>query len=314
MSSLKQNVVAYDELHRDLNNHLDYIDLLQDEPDLPPDMLQDVCCQLDQMEKSFRSFEVTSLLSEEFDRHNAIFVITAGAGGTDAQDWALMLYRMYTRFFEIQKYKYEVSDYTPGEEAGLKGATLMVEGLFAFGYLKNEIGIHRLVRLSPFNANDKRQTSFASVDVMPQLESDSSIEIKPDELRIDTFRSSGAGGQHVNKTDSAIRITHIPTGTVVQCQSGRSQTRNKEMAMQILHSRLYSLKMDEQKESMTKARSEKKDIAWGHQIRSYVFHPYTMVKDHRTKIETANVNSVMDGNILEFIEGNLRLLLSAKSE
>lgn len=312
LASLKQNTEGYSRLERELQDQLDYLDLLADEGETSDDMLAETIQRIDEIRVEFQHFEVQSLLSEKYDHNNAIFIITAGAGGTDAQDWALMLFRMYTRFFERQSYRVEVSDYTPGEEAGIKGATLLVEGDFSYGYLKNEIGIHRLVRISPFNANDKRQTSFASVDVMPQIDNDLEITLKPDELRIDTFRSSGAGGQHVNKTDSAIRITHIPTGVVVQCQSGRSQTRNKEMALQILQSKLYQLKLDEQTEVSAKARTEKKDIGWGNQIRSYVFHPYSLVKDHRTKIETSNVTAVMDGNIIEFVEGYLRSQLNSK--
>jgi peptide chain release factor 2 len=246
------------------------------------------------------------LLSGDYDNMSSIFTITAGAGGTDAQDWAIMLFRMYTRYFDREKYKYEISDFSPGDEAGIKSATIIVSGQFSYGYLKNEKGIHRLVRISPFNSNGKRHTSFASVDVIPQIVNNEVIKINSEEIRIDTYRASGAGGQHVNKTDSAVRITHIPTGIVVQCQSGRSQTRNKEIAMQILQSRLYNKREEEKKAELNKSRDEKKDIGWGNQIRSYVFHPYNMVKDHRTKIEKSDVNSVMDGDLKMFIEGYLR--------
>ncbi|OGH95952.1 MAG: peptide chain release factor 2 [Candidatus Margulisbacteria bacterium GWF2_38_17] len=306
LSIFKQKFDRYQKLYTEISDQLEFINLLLEENEADDEHAEDLKKTFDVLYSEFQHFEIESLLNGPYDNNNGIFVITAGAGGTDAQDWALMLFRMYTRFFERQGFRFEVSDYSPGDEAGIKGATILVEGLYAYGYLKNEIGIHRLVRISPFNANGKRQTSFASVDVIPQVEEDKNTIISPEEIRIDTYRSSGAGGQHVNKTDSAVRITHIPTGLVVQCQAGRSQTKNKEMAMHILYSKLYNLKMDQQKESLSKARSEKKEIGWGNQIRSYVFHPYSLVKDHRTKIETGNVNSVMDGDIAEFIEGYLR--------
>jgi peptide chain release factor 2 len=249
-----------------------------------------------------------SLLSGQFDTFSCFLNLNAGAGGTDAQDWAQMLYRMFTRWLDKNNYTYTVMDFTPGEEAGLKSATLKVTGTYAYGYLKNEIGVHRLVRISPFNANGKRQTSFAAVDVIPELTEDyKSITINPEDLKIDTYRASGSGGQHVNKTDSAVRITHLPTGLVAQSQASRSQGANKDTAMGMLKSRLIQLMEKEHKDKVEELRNNATDIAWGNQIRSYVFHPYKMVKDHRTNLETSNVDNVMDGDITPFIESNLRV-------
>ncbi len=238
---------------------------------------------------------------------NCIFTINAGAGGTDAQDWADMLLRMYSRWFDIKEFKMELTEITAGDEAGVKSVTMMVSGPFCYGICKNEIGIHRLVRQSPFNANAKRQTSFAAIDVIPQFDdSFKNIDIESKDLRIDTYRASGAGGQHINKTDSAVRITHLPTGIVAQSQSQRSQTANKDTAMKILTARILSRLESEQKEKIDDLKGSN-DIAWGNQIRSYVFHPYKMVKDHRTNAETSNIQKVMDGDLDQFIEANLRL-------
>lgn len=278
------------------------IAILENAEDFFGDLNQD----LKSIRQRLDELEIKTFLSGEYDASRAILFINAGAGGTDAQDWAEMLLRMYLRWLEQKKFKFDVADISPGEEAGIKSATILVNGEFAFGYLKTEKGIHRLVRQSPFNAKAKRQTSFASVDVLPQLEDDVQIEIKPEEIRVDTFRASGAGGQHVNKTDSAVRITHLPSGLVVQCQNERSQTANKETCLKILKARLYEHLEKQKKEKLEKIRGALKDIAWGNQIRSYVFHPYQLVKDHRTNIESGNIQKVMDGDLDIFIEAVLK--------
>ncbi|NLL70775.1 MAG: peptide chain release factor 2, partial [Epulopiscium sp.] len=251
-------------------------------------------------------FRIGTLLSGEYDHKNAILTLHAGAGGTEACDWAGMLLRMYMRWAEQKGYKVETLDYLPGEEAGVKSVTIQISGENAFGYLKSEKGVHRLVRISPFDASGRRHTSFASCDVLPEIDDDVDIEIQPDEIRIDTYRSSGAGGQHVNTTDSAVRITHVPTNIVVQCQNERSQHKNKDRAMKMLKAKLFELKQQEQIEKIEGIRGEVKEIGWGNQIRSYVFHPYSLVKDHRTEQETGNVNAVMDGNLDGFINAYLR--------
>jgi len=250
------------------------------------------------------------MLDGDDDKNNAIMSINAGAGGTEAQDWAEMLFRMYSRWAEHKGFKLNLIDYQAGDEAGVKGVTFSVSGSYAFGYLKTESGVHRLVRISPFNANGKRHTSFASVFVYPELDDEIEVEIDENELRIDTFRASGAGGQHVNKTSSAIRITHLPTGIVAQCQQEKSQVRNRELAMKVLSARLYQLEKEKQQEKMQAMHDSKDDIAWGSQIRSYVLHPYQMAKDHRINMEIGNVDSVLDGRLDPFIEG---VLLSSKA-
>lgn len=260
---------------------------------------------LDELMKELEEFEFSALLSGPEDHCHAILTIHPGAGGTESQDWADMLWRMYNRWVERRNFTAELMDYQTGEEAGLKSATLEVKGEFAYGFLKAESGVHRLVRISPFDANSRRHTSFASVHVYPVVAGDADVEIKDDEIRIDTYRSSGAGGQHVNKTSSAVRITHEPTGIVVTCQSERSQHRNKEAALTVLKARLYQLKKEEEAKKMEKFEKTKKKIEWGSQIRSYVFHPYNMVKDHRTSVETSNVQGVMDGDLDRFIEAYL---------
>ncbi|MBE6071244.1 MAG: peptide chain release factor 2 [Clostridium butyricum] len=257
------------------------------------------------LEKEIEEYNMKVLLSGEYDKNNAILTLHVGVGGTDANDWTEMLLRMYTRWCEKHGYSVETIDLLPGEEAGIKSVTLRVSGEYAYGYLKAEKGIHRLVRISPFNANGKRQTSFASMEVLPELTKEQDIEIRSDDLQIDTYRASGAGGQHINKTESAVRITHIPTGVVVQCQNERSQFANKDTAMEMLKSKLVELKERAHKEKIEDLTGELKDMGWGSQIRSYVFHPYSMVKDHRTNIETSNVNSVMDGELDMFINGFL---------
>lgn len=256
--------------------------------------------------QKFEALELELLLSGQYDRNNAILTLHAGAGGTEAQDWVQMLYRLYVRWGERLGYKVETLDFLPGEEAGIKSATLSFSGENAYGYAKSEKGVHRLVRISPFDASGRRHTSFASVDVIPEVTEDNEITIDTEDLRIDTYRSGGAGGQHVNKTDSAIRITHLPTGVVVQCQSERSQTQNKLAAMRVLQAKLLELKRKEQEAEITEIRGEQQEIAWGSQIRSYVFHPYSLVKDHRTNVETGNVSAVMDGEIDEFIAAYLQ--------
>lgn len=261
--------------------------------------------ELERLQAAIRDDELRMMLGSEQDSMNAIMSIHAGAGGTEAQDWAEMLLRMYLRWAERRGFKATIIDYLPGDEAGVKSVTWTLQGEYAYGYAKAEIGIHRLVRISPFDAGARRHTSFASVFVYPEVDDRIVVEIDEKDLRIDTYRSSGAGGQHVNKTDSAVRITHLPTGIVVQCQNERSQHKNKGMAMKYLKSRLYELKLREQNAKLREINKTKKDIAWGSQIRSYVLHPYKMIKDHRTNIETGNVNRVLDGDIDEFIEAYL---------
>lgn len=267
--------------------------------------IKDIIKEITSLKKDMESFMVQILLCGQYDKNNAILSLHTGVGGTDAQDWTEMLLRMYTRWCESKGFKLETLDYLPGDEAGVKSVTLKVIGDFAYGYLKAEKGIHRLVRISPFNANGKRQTSFASMEVLPELTKDQDIDINPVDLRIDTFRAGGAGGQHVNKTESAIRITHIPTGIVVSCQNERSQHSNKETAMKMLKSKLIELKERAHKEKIEDLSGELKDMGWGSQIRSYVFHPYSMVKDHRTGTETSNVSAVIDGEIDIFINSYL---------
>lgn len=259
-----------------------------------------------ELRNSFEGFKLTTMLSGEYDANNAILSIHPGAGGTESQDWADMLLRMYTRYGERNRFKVTMLDYLQGDVAGIKSVTLLFEGKNAYGYLKSEKGVHRLVRISPFDSASRRHTSFASVDVMPEIAEATEVDIDPKDLRIDTYRSTGAGGQHVNKTDSAVRITHIPTGIVVACQNERSQHQNKEKAMQILASKLLELMHSEHKEKLSDLQGDYGQIAWGNQIRSYVFHPYSLVKDHRTDVETGNVKAVMDGEITEFIYGYLK--------
>jgi len=286
---------------------LDDIDVLMELQDENPEenLSKDIGDQLTLLEKNLEDLEFRKMFHGELDGRNAILTIHPGAGGTESQDWATMLMRMYLRYCEDAGFKTETLDLQAGEEAGIKSVTIEVVGEYAYGYLKAEAGVHRLVRISPFDANSRRHTSFASVFILPEVDEKIDIDINPNDLRIDTFRASGAGGQHVNKTSSAVRITHIPTGIVVQCQNERSQHKNKANAMKILASRLYRVKEEEQQRKRQQMEDEKKDIAWGHQIRSYVFHPYNMVKDHRTGVETSNIQAVMDGNLHEFIKAFL---------
>ncbi len=282
---------------------------LADEGD--PDAASEAATKLTEVEAALERLELERKLGGEHDAGNAIVTVHPGAGGTEAQDWAEMLLRMYLRWGERRGYKTELVDQQPGEGAGIKSATITVEGPYAFGYLKAEAGIHRLVRISPFDANARRHTSFASIFVYPEIDDEVEVEIDEADLRIDTYRSSGAGGQHVNKTDSAVRLTHLPTGIVVACQNERSQHKNKSMAMKILRARLYELEKEKQQEKMDALNKTKKDIAWGHQIRSYVLHPYRMVKDHRTGLEAGNADAVLDGALDQFIEAYLQTQVTA---
>lgn len=279
------------------------IEMSEEEPD--EDTINEIQEELERFISEFEELRIQTLLTGEYDKNNAIVSLHAGAGGTESCDWAGMLYRMYTRWAEKKGYTIEVLDYLEGDVAGIKGVTFEVQGENAYGYLRSEKGVHRLVRISPFNAAGKRQTSFVSCDVIPDIEDDIEIDINDDDLRIDTYRASGAGGQHINKTSSAIRITHLPTGIVVQCQNERSQHMNKDKAMQMLKAKLYLLKQQEQAEKVSDIRGEIKEIGFGSQIRSYVMQPYTMVKDHRTNAEISNVGAVMDGNIDPFINAYL---------
>ena len=262
--------------------------------------------ELKKLQRKASSLELSALLGGEYDRNSAILTVNAGAGGTDAQDWAQILMRMFVRWAESKKYKVEIPEISYGEEAGIKGATLLINGDYAYGYLKNEKGVHRLVRISPFSSEGKRHTSFASIEVIPEITEEIEVNINPADLRIDTYRASGPGGQHVNKTDSAVRITHIPTGIVAQSQSDRSQQANREAAMKVIKARLYDQLLAERKEKIEEIKGEKRAIEWGSQIRSYVFQPYTLVKDHRTGVEVGNVQSVIDGEIDPFIEAMLK--------
>ena len=304
LKSLKDDVAGYSELETLYEDIETLIEMGYEENDAS--LIPEIEESLELLSKKYESIMLKTLLSDEYDRDNAIVTLHAGAGGTESCDWTAMLYRMYSRWADSRGFGIEVIDSLDGEEAGIKSITFQVNGDNAFGYLKSEKGVHRLVRISPFNAAGKRQTSFASCDVMPDIEEDLDIEINEDDLRIDTYRSSGAGGQHINKTSSAIRITHLPTGIVVQCQNERSQHMNKDKAMQMLKAKLYIMKQEENAAKADSIRGEITEIGWGNQIRSYVMQPYTMVKDHRTNAETGNVSAVLDGGIDLFINEYLK--------
>ncbi|MDE7357857.1 MAG: peptide chain release factor 2 [Lachnospiraceae bacterium] len=305
---LKDIVETMDGLTGQYNDILELIELGYEDND--PAIIPDIEEELVSFKETFENIRISTLLSGEYDRNNAILKLNAGAGGTESCDWCSMLYRMYTRWAERKGYSLEVIDYLDGDEAGIKSVTFQINGENAYGYLKSEKGVHRLVRISPFNAQGKRQTSFVSLDVMPDIEEDVDVEVKDEDIRIDTYRSSGAGGQHINKTSSAIRITHFPTGIVVTCQNERSQFQNKDKAMQMLKAKLYMLKQEENAEKLSDIRGDVKEIGWGNQIRSYVMQPYTMVKDHRTNEESGNVDAVMDGAIDPFINAYLKWINS----
>jgi len=305
IKQIKNKVVQYRKAEQEAENLIELTELANLDND--EDVAKDIIKSTAKLENEVEKLELQTLLSGKYDKNNAILTLHPGAGGTESQDWAEMLYRMYTRWAVKNGYEVKELDYLEGEEAGVKSVTFEIIGENAYGYMKGEMGVHRLVRISPFDAGGRRHTSFASLEVLPEITDDISIDINPDDLRIDTYRASGAGGQHINKTSSAVRITHIPTNTVVACQSERSQIQNRETAMKMLKSKLLNLKEKEQKETIDELKGVQKDIAWGSQIRSYVFCPYTLVKDHRTNYEVGNVESVMDGNIDGFIEAYLKM-------
>ena len=301
ISILEKEITLWKQIDRSLND----VNVLIEFCESGDVSIEELETELKNFVDSVHDIELKTILGEPQDIQNAIMTIHPGAGGTESQDWAEMLYRMYTRWFESKGFKKNVIDYQPGDEAGIKDITIEIEGEYAYGFLKAEVGVHRLVRISPFDSNSRRHTSFASVFVYPSSDDEIEIEIDQNDLRIDTYRASGAGGQHVNKTDSAIRITHLPTGLVVQCQNQRSQHKNKASALKVLKARLYQLELDKEKEAIKNLENKKMDIAWGSQIRSYVFHPYNLVKDHRTNQETGNISAVMDGKIDDFIRSFL---------
>ena len=310
LSSMKEDVAVYARL--ELFEEIETLIELGDEEN-DPSLVPEVQSTMDEFVQKYDAIRLKTLLSGEYDKDNAIVTLHAGAGGTESCDWAGMLYRMYMKWADKKGFSVEVLDYLDGDEAGVKSVTFQVNGENAYGYLKSEKGVHRLVRISPFNAAGKRQTSFVSCDVMPDIEEDLDVEIRDEDLRIDTYRSSGAGGQHINKTSSAIRITHIPTNIVVQCQNERSQFQNKDKAMQMLKAKLYLLKQQENAEKASGIRGEVKEIGWGNQIRSYVLQPYTMVKDHRTGAETGNTHAVLEGDIDLFLNAYLKWVTLGES-
>ncbi len=304
LTVLKDNIAQYYQLQQQHEDVEMLWQLGSEEAD--ESVYDEIQAALKSMEKELETLQLDLMLSGEYDRNNAILTLHAGAGGTEAQDWAQMLLRMYVRWAEKQNYKVETMDFLAGDEAGVKSATLMISGHNAYGYLKSEKGVHRLVRISPFDASGRRHTSFAAVDIMPEIDDAVSIDINMVDVRVDTYRASGAGGQHINKTDSAVRMTHLPTGVIVQCQSERSQIKNREQCMKLLRAKLFELERKKQENMLNEIAGDYQAIEWGSQIRSYVFHPYSLVKDHRTNSETGNVQAVMDGDLEQFIEAYLK--------
>lgn len=310
LTELKDIVNKFKDINEQLANLNEMLELLEMEED--PEFEKDMAKGVESLEKQLEILELSQLLSGKYDQNNAIVSLHPGAGGLESYDWAEMLYRMYLRWSEKKGFKVDILDYLADMEAGIKSVTILIKGRNAFGYLKGEKGVHRLVRISPFDSSGRRHTSFASVDVLPEIEDDEEIKIAPDELKTDTYRASGAGGQHVNKTDSAVRITHLPTGIVVQCQNERSQHSNRAAAMKILAAKLAEKQRLEQQKELDTIRGEQMDIGWGSQIRSYVFHPYSMVKDHRTSVEAGNTQGVLDGDLDKFMDGYLKYLVESK--
>lgn len=309
---LKESVALMDDFQARLEDIDTLLALIKEEDDA--ELERELKDSVERLSHDVSEAELTVLLSEEYDQASAILEIHAGAGGTESQDWAQMLFRMYERWAERRGFKVDVLDMLPGEEAGIKSATLLIKGPYAYGYLKAERGVHRLVRISPFDASGRRHTSFSSVNVLPEVEDDVEVHLRDEDLKIDVYRSSGAGGQHVNTTDSAVRITHLPTGIVVTCQSERSQIQNRERALKILRGKLLEREIAEREAKLMALGGEQKEIAWGSQIRSYIFHPYSMVKDHRTQVEVGNVQAVMDGEIDGFIDAYLRMMANHASQ
>ncbi|MED4933774.1 peptide chain release factor 2 [Heyndrickxia coagulans] len=307
-NALKEMVNGYRELESQQKDLEVTYELAKEEND--QELKEELEAELEGFTEKLNEYELQLLLNGPYDANNAILELHPGAGGTESQDWCSMLLRMYTRWGEKKGFKVETLDYLPGDEAGVKSVTLLFKGHNAYGYLKAEKGIHRLVRISPFDAAGRRHTSFVSCEVMPEIDDNIEVEVRPEDLRVDTYRASGAGGQHINKTSSAVRITHIPTGIVVSCQSERSQIQNREQAMKMLKAKLYQKEVEEKEKQLAEIRGEQKEIGWGSQIRSYIFHPYSMVKDHRTNVETGNVQAVMDGEIDLFIDAYLRSHIS----
>lgn len=303
-NGLKYRVESFEKMESTLEDLEVSYELVKEEAD--EELFQDLNEQLETYMEKINDFELEMLLSEPYDSKNAILELHPGAGGTESQDWASLLLRLYQRWAENKGFTVETLDYLPGDEAGVKSVTLLIKGHNAYGYLKTEKGVHRLVRISPFDSSGRRHTSFVSCDVTPEMDDDVEIEVRDEDIKVDTYRASGAGGQHVNKTDSAVRLTHLPTNIVVTCQNQRSQIKNRESAMKMLKSKLYQLEVEKQEQELAALRGEQKEIGWGSQIRSYVFHPYSMVKDHRTNVEVGNTQAVMDGEIDLFIDAYLR--------
>ncbi len=311
VSNLKKRIEYHEGLMSTVEDLIVLLEMAEEEDD--QHTLKEVEVELKTLKEEIDELELRTLLGDEYDANNAILSIHPGAGGTESQDWASMLLRMYTRWAETNGYQLETLEFLNGDEAGIKSVTLLLKGDYAYGYLKGERGVHRLVRISPFDSAGRRHTSFSSVDVLPEIDDDVQVDIDTSELKIDTYRASGAGGQHINTTDSAVRITHLPTGIVVQCQNERSQHKNRDMAMKVLKARLYEFYKAQQEAEMDEIKGEYKEIAWGNQIRSYVFHPYNMIKDHRTNVEEGNVQKVMDGNLGSFIQAYLTTFQKGKS-